>query len=87
MNSSTAKLAVGTRVRITQQIAARDHSYSSEVRGTVVAYNQQQTGSWYANGKGDKLWLDRLTLKKPDGELITLNLDDYSVVEVDTSAV
>ena len=32
------------------------------------------------------LWLDRLTLRKPDGELITLNLDEYSVVEIEPAA-
>ncbi len=83
MNSSSSKLKIGSQVKVTQQIAARDHSYASDVRGTVVDYSQKQTGSWYAHGKDDKLWLDRLTLKKPDGELITLNLDDYSVVEIE----
>ena len=77
------KLIPGTQVRVIQQIAARDHSFSSEIRGTVVDFSQQETGSWYAHGKDDKLWLDRLTLRKPDGELITLILDDYSVVEVE----
>ena len=76
------KLQVGSQVRVTQQIAARDHTYTTDIRGTVVDYSQQQTGSWYAHSKDEKLWLDRLTLKKADGELITLNLDDYSVVEV-----
>jgi hypothetical protein len=53
------------------------------VSGIVVSFSQKPTGSWYAHGKDDRLWLDRLTLRKPDGELITLNLDDYSVVEVE----
>jgi hypothetical protein len=83
MNSSSAKLKIGSQVRVLQQIAARDHTFTTDVRGTVVDYGQKQTGSWYAHGKDDKLWLDRLTLKKADGELITLNLDDYSVVEVE----
>ncbi len=77
------KLAPGVKVKITQQIAARDHSLSSVIRGTVTAYGQKQTGSWYAHSKNDKLWLDRLTLRKEDGEITTLNLDDYSVVEIE----
>jgi len=80
------KLTPGTQVRVIQQIAARDHSFSSEIRGTVVDFSQQETGSWYANSKDDKLWLDRLTLRKADGELITLNLDKYSVVELEPAA-
>jgi hypothetical protein len=50
-----------------------------------VEYQQQQTGSWYAHSKDDKLWLDRLTLRKSDGEITTLNLDSFSVVKLDNS--
>jgi hypothetical protein len=80
------KLTPGTQVRVIQQIAARDHSFSSEITGTVVEYMQKETGSWFAAGKDDKLWLDRLTLRKSDGELITLNLDTYSVVHIEPAA-
>ena len=77
------QLVPGTRVRVTQQIAARDRTWTSEVRGTVVSYDQQPTGSWYAHSKGDKLWLDRLTLRKEDGELITLVLDAFSHIDTE----
>jgi hypothetical protein len=80
------KLLPGARVKVVQQIAARDYSWSSEIRGTVVDYEQQQTGSWYAHSKNDKLWLDRLTLQKADGEFTTLNLDEFSVVEIESVA-
>jgi hypothetical protein len=75
-------LTPGTAVRVTQQIAARDHAHATQVTGTVVDFQQQTTGSWYAHGKDDKLWLDRLTLRKADGELITLNLDNFSLIEI-----
>ena len=75
-------LRPGAKVRITQQIAGRDYTWTSDVVGTVVDFEQKQTGSWYAHSKHDKLWLDRLLLKKDDGELTTLILDDYSHVEV-----
>ena len=82
-----SRLMPGSVVRVTQQIAARDHTWTTDVSGTVVEFSQRQTGSWYAHSKNDRLWLDRLTLAKADGELITLNLDEYSHVEVlDTAA-
>ena len=77
------QLKPGTRVKVTQQIAARDYAWTTEVQGTVVQYQQKQTGSWFAHSKNDKLWLDRLVLKKTDGEITTLNLDEFSVVEVE----
>ena len=76
------QLVPGAMVRVTQQIAGRDYAWASEVRGTVMEYSQKQTGSWYAHSKNDKLWLDRLLIRKADGELTTLNLDDYSHVEI-----
>jgi hypothetical protein len=72
----------GAKVKVTQQIAARDYSWASDVTGTVMEFEQKQTGSWYAHSKNDKLWLDRLLIKKDDGELTTLNLDAFSHVEV-----
>ncbi len=78
-------LQPGVRVKVTQQIAARDYAWSSDIRGTIVDYQQRQTGSWFAHSKNDKLWLDRLTLRKDDGELTTLNLDDYSLIEIESA--
>jgi hypothetical protein len=75
-------LRPGAKVRVTQQIAARDYSWTSDVTGTVMEFEQKPTGSWYAHSKDDKLWLDRLLIRKDDGELTTLNLDDYSHVEL-----
>jgi hypothetical protein len=77
------QLKPGARVKVTQQIAGRYYAWPTEIVGTVVSYDQRPTGSWYAHSKDDKLWLDRLTIRKADGEITTLNLDDYSNVEVD----
>jgi hypothetical protein len=81
-DAPTSRLAPGMRVKVTQQIAGRDRALVSETRGTVVEFRQKQTGSWFAHSKCDKLWLDRLTIREDDGEITTLNLDDYSRVEV-----
>jgi hypothetical protein len=80
-------LKPGVTVLVTQQIPHRDYTWTNEVRGTVVSFEQKQTGSWFAHSKNDKLWLDRLTLRKPDGELLTLNLDDYSRVQIEDDTV
>jgi hypothetical protein len=80
------KLVPGAKVKVTQQIAARHYSLPTVVVGTVVEYSQKETGSWYAHSRDDKLWLDRLLLRKADGELTTLNLDEYSHIEVESPA-
>ena len=75
-------LRPGVRVKVVQQIAGRNYTWTSDVVGTVVEYRQKQTGSWYAHSKDDKLWLDRLLIRKADGELTPLNLDEYSHIEI-----
>ncbi len=71
----------GTRVRVTQQQPQRDRSWTSSVEGVIRRFQQAKTGSWYAHAKDDQLWLDRLELQLDDGELIILNLDQYTVIE------
>jgi hypothetical protein len=87
MDDSTAQmLKPGAVVKITQQIAGRDYTLTSEVNGTVLSFEQQRTGSWYAHSKDEKLWLDRLTLRKDDGELTQLILDEFSHIEILSAA-
>ena len=78
------RLVPGARVVVTQQIAhrMRERAYADKVIGTVVGFEQKPTGSWFAHSKGEKLWLDRLKILQESGELTTLVLDEYSVVEV-----
>jgi len=80
------QLVSGARVKVTQQIPARKYVWANEVRGTIVNYEQKPTGSWFAHSRGDKLWLDRLVVRKDDGEITTLILDDYSRVEIEAPA-
>lgn len=71
----------GARVRVTQQIPFGLGAKSISVEGVILRYGQQKTGSWFAHAKDDKLWLDRLEIRRPDGEIVVCNLDQYSVVE------
>lgn len=79
---SSEEYKPGIRVRVTQQIPFGTLASNSTVEGVIVRYGQQKTGSWFAHGRDDKLWLDRLELRKTDGEIVVCNLDQYSRVEV-----
>lgn len=78
-----ARYEPGTRVRVTQQVPrpVTGKPMHTTLEGKVVRFEQSKTGSWYAHGKDDKLWLDRLVLQRDDGEVVYLNLDQYSSVE------
>jgi hypothetical protein len=71
----------GTRVRVLQQIPQRDEVWTTQAEGTVVKYDQRKTGSWYAHSKDERLWLDRLTLRTDDGEIVMLSLDENTRLE------
>ena len=71
----------GSRVRVIQQQPQRDRSWTNSIEGVLTRYQQAKTGSWYAHAKDDQLWLDRLELRRDDGELVILNLDQYTVIE------
>jgi hypothetical protein len=81
MSLETVVLSPGTRIRVTQQVPQVADVWTTTIEGTVVRFRQAKTGSWFAHGADDKLWLDRLEVRLDDGELVTLNLDRYSVIE------
>lgn len=76
----------GQRVRVTQQVPRLERegggTMTTFVEGVILRADQEKTGSWYAHSKDNKVWLDRLRLKKDDGEIVVLNLDQYSHVDV-----
>lgn len=71
----------GQRVRIRQMIDRRDRDWQAEIVGTIEKVEMQKTGSWYAHSKDDKLWLQRILLRKDDGELSMLNIDEHTRIE------
>lgn len=78
---TSGQYKVGSRVRVTQQIQFAKKSLSTTFEGVIQRFGQQKTGSWFAHAKDDKLWLDRLELRKDDGEIVYVNLDQNSVVQ------
>lgn len=82
MSLPTADLSPGMRVRIVQTIHFGSRQTVTEVTGEVLRVGQQKTGSWFAHGKDDKLWLDRVELRKADGELVKVNIDAHTLVEI-----
>jgi hypothetical protein len=70
----------GTPVVVRQTVERRGRSYQIEVVGVIVEWSELPTGSWYAHGRKDKLWLRRLMLRKIDGEQTLLVVDGHSAI-------
>ncbi len=82
MATAVNVLQPGQRVRLTQQIPQGTATWTTSVEGEVVALRQAKTGSWFARSKDDRLWLDRLEIRRDDGEIVVCNLDRFSRVDV-----
>jgi len=76
------RLKPSQKVRVVQSIDTREGVWRTEVEGKVISVACRPTGSWFAHGKDDKLWLPRLRIEKEDGELVDLVLDGESVVTI-----
>lgn len=78
----TDKLKPGMRVRVTQTVNRREGSWSTSLTGEVLSCARHKTGSWFAHAPRGKLLLYRLQLRKDDGELATLTLDNRTRIEI-----
>ena len=66
----------GTPVRVRELTIRRGEPIHVETIGVVEDWEERPTGSWFAHGKNDKLWLQRLKLRKVDGEISIIVVDD-----------
>jgi len=83
MALQTSIYTPGARVRITQQIARTNREpWTITIEGVIEGYEVSKTGSWFAHAKDDRLWLERLTIRRDDGEEVVCNLDRYSHIEL-----
>ena len=73
-----AQFPPGTPVLIQQEIGFRGRPQFSRIAGTVEAWDKLPTGSWHAHGKNDRLWLERVKLRKHDGEVTLIVIDDMT---------
>ena len=70
----------GTPVCVTETTIRRARSIETRVVGIVEAWEDLPTGSWFAAGKKGNLWLKRLRLRKADGEVTLLIIDDGTAI-------
>lgn len=75
-----AQFPPGTPVCVRETVRRRSRDSVTEVVGVVESWDVLPTGSWYAHGKNNKLWLARLKLRKADGEITLLVIDDATEI-------
>ena len=75
-----AQFPRGTPVCVRETVRRRGRDSVANVVGVVESWDMLPTGSWYAQGKDNKLWLARLRLRKADGEITLLVIDDATEI-------
>ena len=81
MAMTASSIAPSKRIRVTQTITGRDRTWETQTEGVVVSASPRPTGSWFAHGKNDKLWLNRVRIQRDDGELVDLIINGNTKIE------
>lgn len=86
VTNGEALLPPGTPVWVRQKIQLGGRTRTTEIVGVVEAWEDSATGASFAHGKGGKLHLGRLRLRKADGEQVLLNIDpDTEIARIEAS--
>lgn len=72
----------GQRIRVRMAVERNEGDWVHAVEGVVEKVTLQKTGSWYAHSKDNRFWLRRVFLRKDDGELSLLTLDQHSDIQL-----
>ena len=73
-----ASLQPGDRVEVTHEIKVGFRNWSAKTLGTVVSKDRRRHSLHYNRNFDDKVYSDILILKRDNGELTTVTLDEYS---------
>jgi hypothetical protein len=75
-----ASLSPGDRVQVDHEVKVGFRRWHSATVGTVVGKDRRRHGLHFRRNPDDKSFSDVLILKRDDGELTTVTLDEFSDV-------
>jgi hypothetical protein len=73
-----ATLEPGDRVEVTHAMKVGFRYWNAKTIGTVVAKDRRRHALHFNRNFDDKVYSDVLVLRRDDGELTTVTLDEYS---------
>jgi hypothetical protein len=75
-----AALAPGDRVEVFHQVKIGMREHATRTVGVVVGKDRRECGldSGFRRNHDDKYWFDHLLLRKDDGELTSVTMDEYT---------
>jgi hypothetical protein len=73
-----ASLQPGDRVEVTHEIKVGFRNWTTKTLGTVVSKDRRRHSLHFNRNFDDKVYSDVLILRRDDGELTTITLDEFS---------
>ena len=74
------QLQPGDQVELKHEIKVGLHAWETVTTGRVIRAERRRHGLHYRRNHDDQVFSDLLVLQRPDGELTTVTLDEYSVL-------
>ncbi len=74
-------LQPGDRVELQHEVRVGFRAWPSTTVGTVVAAERRRHGLHFRRNGDDKVFSDVIVLRREDGELTTVTLDEFSILK------
>lgn len=73
-----SQLQPGDRVEFVHEVKVGQQIWATTTRGEVVRTERRRHGLHYRRNRDDKVFSDLIILRRPDGELTTVTLDEFT---------
>ncbi len=74
------ELQPGDRIEVTHQVKVGFRSWETVTRGEVVEIDRQRHGLHYPRADDDKVFSDTIVLRREDGELTMVTIDEFTEI-------
>ena len=75
------QLRPGDRIELDHEVKVGGNRWHTKTTGTVVRTQRRRRGLHFDRNFDDKVFSDIIVLKRDDGELTTVTLDEFSVLK------
>lgn len=75
------ELTPGDRVRVRHRVTVGQQQWYTTTTGRVLRTERRRHGLHFRRNVDDKVFSDVILLELPDGELTTVTMDEFTVVE------
>ncbi len=76
------KIQEGDRIRVRHEVKVGFRTWEADTEGEVVKKDRRRHGLHRQRNFDDKVFSDIVVLKRPDGELTTITVDEFSQIEI-----